>query len=150
MMSKGPGGASMHADKRHKGKHEAPSFGDVLRRERQLRDISLREVAEGTKISIRHLEALERNDFGALPGGAFSKGFLRAYATFIGLDPEEMVNHYLYELARRRSEPEPEAGEAPESRRRRRQRRLVLLAAGVLILAAVALVLWWGRQGAAP
>ena len=111
----------MQADKRQTGTREAPSFGEVLRRERQLRSITLREVAEGTKISIRHLEALERNDFGALPGGAFSKGFLRAYATFIGLDPEEMVNHYLFEIAQRRTAPEPEASTSPEERKRRRQ-----------------------------
>jgi cytoskeletal protein RodZ len=120
-----------------------------LRRERQLRSISLREVAEATKISIRHLEALERNDFAALPGGAFSKGFLRAYATFIGLDPEEMVNHYLFEIAQRRSEPEPEAAEVPESRRRRRQRALLLAVAAAAVLAAVAILLWWGWGGAA-
>jgi cytoskeletal protein RodZ len=139
----------MQGDKRQRGKQEAASFGEVLRRERQLRSISLREVAEATKISIRHLEALERNDFAALPGGAFSKGFLRAYATFIGLDPEEMVNHYLFEIAQRRSEPEPEAAEAPESRRRRRQRALLLAVAAAAVLAAVAILLWWGWSGAA-
>ena len=45
------------------------SFGDELRRERELRQVSLREVSQATKISLRYLEALERNDFAGLPGG---------------------------------------------------------------------------------
>ena len=73
------------------------SFGDELRRERELREITLREVAEATKVNIRYLEALERNDFAHLPGGVFNRGFVRAYAQFIGVDPEAMVNAYILE-----------------------------------------------------
>jgi transcriptional regulator with XRE-family HTH domain len=73
------------------------SFGDELRRERELRQIALREVAEATKVNIRYLEALERNDFAHLPGGVFNRGFVRAYAQFIGVDPEAMVNAYILE-----------------------------------------------------
>lgn len=74
-----------------------PSFGEELKRERELREISLREVAEATKVNIRFLEAMERNDFSSLPGGLFNKGFVRAYAQFVGIDPEAMVNAYLLE-----------------------------------------------------
>jgi cytoskeletal protein RodZ len=73
------------------------SFGEELRRERELREIKLREVSESTKISLRYLEALERNEFEGLPGGVFNRGFVRAYAEFIGVDPEGMVNAYLLE-----------------------------------------------------
>ena len=73
------------------------SFGEVLKRERELREISLREISEATKISLRYLEALERDDFRYLPGGVFNKGFVRAYAQFIGVDPETMVTAYLHE-----------------------------------------------------
>jgi cytoskeletal protein RodZ len=74
-----------------------PSFGEELKRERELRRISLREISESTKINIRYLEALENNDFRHLPGGVFNKGFVRAFAQFIGVDPESMVNAYLLE-----------------------------------------------------
>jgi cytoskeleton protein RodZ len=73
------------------------SFGQEIRRERELRQISLREVAEATKISLRYLEALENNEFEQLPGGVFNRGFVRAYAEFIGVDTETMVNSYLLE-----------------------------------------------------
>lgn len=77
------------------------SFGETLKRERELREISLRQIAEATKISMRYLEALEENRFDVLPGGLFNKGFIRAYATFIGVDSETMVNSYLHELSAR-------------------------------------------------
>jgi len=74
-----------------------PSFGEELKRERELRGIGLREVAEATKVNIRYLEAMERNDFEHLPGGVFNRGFVRAFAQFIGVDPDAMVNAYLME-----------------------------------------------------
>ena len=79
------------------------SFGETLKRERELREISLRQISEATKINIRYLEALEENRFDALPGGLFNKGFIRAYSTYIGVDGEAMVNSYLHELSARGS-----------------------------------------------
>ena len=79
------------------------SFGETLRRERELRQISLREIAEATKINLRYLDALERDDFRHLPGGVFNKGFVRAYAQFIGIDPEAMVTAYLEEDGRQQA-----------------------------------------------
>jgi cytoskeletal protein RodZ len=73
------------------------NFGEELKRERELRSISLREVAESTKINIRYLEALEKNEFSHLPGGVFNKGFVRAVSQFIGVDEEAMINAYLLE-----------------------------------------------------
>jgi cytoskeletal protein RodZ len=68
-----------------------------------LRQISLREIAEATKINLRYLDALERDDFRHLPGGVFNKGFVRAYAQFIGIDPESMVTAYLEEDGRQQA-----------------------------------------------
>ena len=71
------------------------SFGERLRREREMRGITLDEIARSTKIGKRHLEALEREDFDALPGGIFNKGFVRAYARFLGLDEDQAVADYV-------------------------------------------------------
>ena len=70
------------------------SLGEELKRERELREISLREISEATKISVRILEAIENDNYGKLPGGIFNRNFLRAYAGFIGLDPEIIVRKY--------------------------------------------------------
>ncbi len=79
------------------------SFGETLKRERESRQISLREISEATKINIRYLDALERNEFRHLPGGVFNKGFVRAFAQFVGVDPEAMVAAYLQELREQES-----------------------------------------------
>jgi cytoskeleton protein RodZ len=71
------------------------AFGERLRRERELRQITLEEISGSTKITKRHLEALEHEDFDALPGGIFNKGFVRAYARYVGIDEEQAVADYL-------------------------------------------------------
>jgi len=80
------------------GTGEGGSFGSWLRRQREAREITLREIAETSKISLRYLEALEQDRFDLLPGPLFAKGFLREYAKFVGLDPDEVVNYYLSAL----------------------------------------------------
>jgi cytoskeletal protein RodZ len=59
-----------------------------------MRGVSLEEISSATKISIRFLEAIEREDFSKLPGGIFSRSFIRSYARFLGLDEERAVAEY--------------------------------------------------------
>lgn len=70
-------------------------FGGKLRQARERRGISLRQLSANTKISISALEALERNDIARLPGGIFSRAFVRSYAIEVGLDPDEAVREFL-------------------------------------------------------
>ncbi len=72
------------------------SFGENLRRERELRGIALREIADATKISVRFLQALEQDRLDVLPGGIFRRAFVRQYAKFVGLDPERLVAEFVY------------------------------------------------------
>ncbi|HLN58041.1 MAG TPA: RodZ domain-containing protein [Thermoanaerobaculia bacterium] len=74
-------------------------FGEELRRERLVREITLEEISASTKISIRLLKALEDSDISKLPAPAFTRGFIRSYAIHIGIDPEEKVCAYLTDLA---------------------------------------------------
>jgi cytoskeletal protein RodZ len=92
------------------------SFGETLKRERELRQISLREISEATKINLRYLDALERNDFRHLPGGVFNKGFVRAYAQFIGIDPEAMATAYLDEEQHQQAQAQRSSGTDPAAR----------------------------------
>ena len=73
-----------------------PSFGENLRRERELRGINLRDIADSTKISIRFLQALEQDRFDVLPGGIFQRAFVRQYAHHVGLDAERLVAEFVY------------------------------------------------------
>jgi len=71
------------------------SFGEELRRAREGRRTTLRQVASITKISVSTLQALEAGDISRLPGGIFSRGVVRAYAAEVGLDPEASVARFL-------------------------------------------------------
>ena len=78
---------------------ELASFGEELRREREIRGISLKEIADATKISKRFLEAIERNDHKTLPAPVFTRGFVREYARYLGLNSDDIVNRYNYAAA---------------------------------------------------
>ena len=71
------------------------SFGTRIRHAREARGVSLRQIADTTRISVRALEALERNDVARLPGGIFSRAFVRSYAAEVGIDPEQAVREFL-------------------------------------------------------
>jgi cytoskeletal protein RodZ len=73
---------------------EKHTFGDRLKREREMRGVSLDEISAATRISTRFLTALENEEWQHLPGGVFNRGFIRAVARFLGLDEEDMVAEY--------------------------------------------------------
>ncbi len=71
------------------------SFGNKFRKARESKKLSFDDVSNVTKIGSRMLKAIEDEDFDQLPGGVFNKGFIRAYAKQLGLDPEEAITDYL-------------------------------------------------------
>lgn len=128
-------------------------FGERLRREREMRGIKLEEISESTKIGKRNLVALEEEHFDQLPGGIFNKGFVRAYARYLGLDEEQAVADFLaasanYEQPAALAPPPTSVVKAPampsEAATARRQRLWALLAA----LALVIVLGYWFRPGA--
>lgn len=135
---------------------ELASFGDELRREREIRAISLKEIADATKISKRFLDAIERNDHKTLPAPVFTRGFVREYARYLGLNAEEMVNRYNYAAAGddrieksahlERLTPKPsDAPVAPPKRGipsplARVDRNIYVF---ILVTVALAAVIWW-------
>jgi cytoskeleton protein RodZ len=70
-------------------------FGEELRREREARGIALEAITDSTKISSRHLNALEHEQFDRLPGGVFNRGIVRGYARVVGLDEETWVDRFM-------------------------------------------------------
>ena len=71
------------------------SFGEELRIERLSRGIALEKITEVTKISQRHLLALEQDRFRLLPGGILSKGIVRGYAGAVGLDEQDWTERFM-------------------------------------------------------
>ena len=74
------------------------TFGERLKRERELREVKLEEISNATRISHRFLEALENEDWSRLPGGVFGRGFVRSIARYLGLNEESLLAEY--DLAR--------------------------------------------------
>src|SRR5215813_15302876 len=70
------------------------SFGELLKRERELREISLNELTVATRVAPKFLEALENEDWEKLPGGVFNRGFVRSIARYLGLDEEAFLAEY--------------------------------------------------------
>jgi cytoskeletal protein RodZ len=70
------------------------SLSERLRRERELRGISLQQIAQETKITVRFLEALEDDRLEMIPGEFYRRSYLRAYARYLGLDEERALNAY--------------------------------------------------------
>jgi len=70
-------------------------FGTRLREARERKGVSLRTIADATKISVAVLEALKQNDVSRLPGGIFSRAFVRSYALEVGLDPEATIQEFV-------------------------------------------------------
>jgi cytoskeletal protein RodZ len=117
-------------------------FGENLRRGRELREITLEEVAAATKIGTRWLRALEEEKFDKLPGGVFNRGFVRAYARYVGLDEDEAVLDFMEAVkAAERKTPELNnisvIAKQVEASRARDQRRRHGLVAFVWTLIAV-------------
>jgi len=77
----------------------ATDFGSGLRQARERRGLTLRQIASVTKINVSALEALEANDPSKLPGGIFSRAFVRAYAQEVGLDADATVRQFLETFA---------------------------------------------------
>jgi transcriptional regulator with XRE-family HTH domain len=125
-------------------------IGARLREARERKGLSLRYVADVTRISVRQLEALERNDISRLPGGIFSRAFVRSYALEVDLDPEALVEDFIKQFphetvtAGHRPAAVFEDGDSFESDRRMALVTLRLLAIGVPI---AALLIYFSIRG---
>lgn len=85
-----------------------PTLGEELRRLREDKGLSFREVSDATHIGSRFLQAIEADNYSILPGGIFNRGFVRSYARYVGLDEEQALVLYNQQL-------EAQGGEAPRT-----------------------------------
>ncbi len=69
-------------------------FGEHLKREREMRGVSLEEISAATRINTRFLEAIESERWDQLPGGVFNRGFIRSIARYLGMDEDSLVAEY--------------------------------------------------------
>lgn len=126
-------------------------IGETLREARNRRKLDLAEVEAAIKIRVRYLQAIENEEWDALPGGAYTRGFIRTYAGYLGLDGERLADDY-------RRSGEPQGGErvpkrvepVPTGPRRsgpRLSSRMLIVAVCLLLVAAVVVVAVAGSGG---
>jgi cytoskeleton protein RodZ len=118
------------------------TFGEGLKRERELRGVTLDEISAATRIATRFLRAIESEEWDQLPGGVFNRGFVRAVARFLGLDEENTVAEYTLAVGDRQSVP-VWTGSPPVVTPKRNWPAWIVAAILVLALLAGA---WFGTQ----
>jgi cytoskeleton protein RodZ len=129
-------------------------FGTFLRLAREERGVSLQDLAVTTKISARLLESLERNDPSKLPGGIFSRSFVRAYAREVGLDPDATVARFVAAFPDEAGADDmpatTSAVEAESFEQGRRVIRIALRLLGVALLVAFLVFIYLSRFRTSP
>ncbi|MEK6304315.1 MAG: helix-turn-helix domain-containing protein [Acidobacteriota bacterium] len=85
-----------------------PTLGEELRRKREERGITLAEISESTRIGTRFLKAIETDNFSTLPGGIFTRSFIRAYAKQVGMNEDEAITLYQQQITGPTDEPQEE------------------------------------------
>jgi cytoskeleton protein RodZ len=134
--------------------------GSILHAARNRREIELSEVESTTRIRLRYLRAIENEEWDVLPGEVYARGFIRTYATFLGLDGERLVSDYRESVeGSRRGQAEPlassAAGPSPAGRYRDRLPAplgsliviAVVVAAAIVAIVAIPTVEDGGHEG---
>ncbi|MBT9258340.1 MAG: DUF4115 domain-containing protein [Clostridiales bacterium] len=133
-----------------------PSVGRQLKEAREARGLTLRDVQEATKIRLRYLEAIEEGQWDVFPGRVYVRGYIRAYAQFLGLPPEPLLEAWDKSHPEEEDDGAPQRGPekplspSPGAPSPRPSRRPWIW---ILILALLAAGGWWwmsGERGGAP
>ena len=85
-------------------------IGDLLRRERERQNLSIKDIEKATSIRALYIDAIEKGEYKTLPGEVYAKGFVRNYANYLKLNANEIVNAFNEEM-----HPQEELHEAAES-----------------------------------
>jgi transcriptional regulator with XRE-family HTH domain len=122
------------------------SIGQELRRERELRSISLKEIADQTKINIRFLRALEEDRLDMMPEKFFTRGIIRSYAKYLGLDEQSILNTYLESLQAEGEGQAEKKGKAEDVESTRKKNILFIISLIIVIIVAAVIILYFVFQ----
>jgi cytoskeleton protein RodZ len=130
-------------------------IGATLRKARNRRKVGLSEIEDATKIRLRYLRAMENEEWDVLPGGAYTRGFIRTYASFLGLDGERLADEYRRGVENGTAEERAQRAEPVVSPPRppRRGPRIsprawtaIVIACLIAVLVAIGISTWGGES----
>jgi cytoskeletal protein RodZ len=127
-------------------------IGNSLREARERQGLGYPEIELATKIRAKYIRALEEEDFTAIPGDAYIRGFLRSYADYLGLDGDVYVDEYASRFITSWRDELPPRAERPRIRTRGRpvDRRVVLIAAAGVVVVALLIFAAFSLPGSSP
>jgi hypothetical protein len=119
--------------------------GTILREARNRRKVELSEVEAATRIRFRFLRAIEDEEWDVLPGGVYTRGFIRTYASFLGLDGDRLVSDYResvepWHRSAEASQPQAQPGSRGASSGPRGVALGALAVVAVIAVAAIAII----------
>ena len=129
--------------------------GTILREARNRRKVELAEVEAATRIRFRYLRAIEDEEWDVLPGGVYTRGFIRTYASFLGLDGDRLVSDYResvepWHRSAGAPPPQPEGGGASGGPRGAALAVLVVIAVIAVAVIAIVAIPGGGGGGGVP
>jgi helix-turn-helix protein len=129
--------------------------GTILREARNRRKVELSEVEAATRIRFRYLRAIEDEEWDVLPGGVYTRGFIRTYASFLGLDGDRLVNDYResvepWHRSAGAPQPQPEGGGASGGPRGAALAVLAVIAVIAVAVIAIVAIPSGGGGGGVP
>lgn len=138
--------------------------GYTLRQERERQNLTIEDIEQGTSIRVSYIEAIEAGEYDQLPGAVYTKGFIKNYAKFLGMDADDAAKEFAKDLVElsgetaepepvadvkpttqipeRKSEPKPERRSANVSMQEDNRSSSMLIVAAVVLVAAIAGGLW--------
>lgn len=130
------------------------TVGEILRTEREKKGLSIKDIEAGTSIRALYITAIEEDNYGVVPGEVYLKGFIRNYATYLGLDSQQVITVYKQSQAPvsptvEEVTPEPAVSpkEAPQESRPATKRSPVLGLVALLVVALAGGSAWWFLSG---
>jgi len=120
-------------------------IGNSLREARERQGLGYPEIELATKIRAKYIRALEEEDFTAIPGDAYIRGFLRTYAEYLGLDGDVYVDEYASRFItswRDELPPRPERRRIRTRERRLERRAALLVLAGIVLVTVIVVAAW--------
>ena len=120
-------------------------IGNTLREARVRRNLTLQQVEEDTKIRVKYVQAMENEDFDVMPGATYVKGFLRTYSTYLGLDPDIILDEYRSRVGPARENHEPFGGSSVIGKPHSHRGRNTLVFVAILCLLVLGVIWVLGR-----